>query len=95
MNAGLFEGHVIDLVASSVESVGQLRLGKFAKYMISGDFGNVEGAKSVRFSHGHFDSVVQALYGSAGELLFGAEIVEDQFSMIAQRSCDLFHRFDA
>src|SRR5271165_4093345 len=41
-------------------------------------FRDVEGAETVRFSHGQFGLVVQTLHHAAGELLFGAEIVQDQ-----------------
>ena len=69
--------------ASSVKSMGEFWLGKFAKCMIERDFCDSEGAKSVGFSHGHFDFVVHPLYDSAGELFFCTEIVEDEFAMVA------------
>jgi hypothetical protein len=49
------------------------------------------GSKAVRFSHGDFGLVVQALYDAAGKQLLGAEIVEDQFPVLAKRSSDLLH----
>jgi hypothetical protein len=52
--------------------------------MIQGDFCNAEGAEAVGFSHGQFGFVVQALGDASGELLFGSEMVEDQFSVGAQ-----------
>ena len=65
-------------LASSKESVGDIRFGQFAKCMIQGDFGDVEGAEPIGFSHGEFGFVVQPLDHTAGELLFGAEVVQDQ-----------------
>ena len=44
--------------ASSVKSVGELRLRKLAKHVIQGELSDSEGAKPVGFSHGHFDLVV-------------------------------------
>ena len=64
--------------ASSKESVGDIRFGQFAKCMIQGDFGDVEGAEPIGFSHGEFGFVVQPCDHTAGELLFGAEVVQDQ-----------------
>ena len=58
--------------------MGELRLRKLAKHVIQGELGDSEGAKPVRFSHGHFDLVVQPLYNTTGELLFGTEVVEDR-----------------
>src|SRR6185436_21159159 len=63
--------------------------------MIEGEFENTEGAEAVRFSHGDFGFVVQAFNDTAGEELLSAEIVEDQFAVLAQRPGDLFHGFDA
>jgi len=45
-------------IASSKESVGDIRFRQFAKCMIQGDFGDVEDAESVGFSHGQFGLVV-------------------------------------
>lgn len=74
------------MFASSVKSVGELGLRKLAKYVIQGEFSDSVGPKPVRFSHGHFDLVVQTLDDATGELLFGTEIVEDQFMMVTQRA---------
>src|SRR5208283_4751217 len=46
-------------------------------------------------SHGQFGLVVQALYHAAGELLLGAEVVQDQRAVRAWRPGDLLHRHDA
>ncbi len=62
--------------ASSVKSVGELRLRKLAKHVIQGEFGDSEGAKPVGFSHGYFDLVVQALDNATGELLFCTKVVD-------------------
>ena len=50
--------HAIAKGASSVKSVGELRLRKLAKHVIQGELSDSEGAKPVGFSHGHFDLVV-------------------------------------
>ena len=81
--------------ASSVKSVGELRLRKLAKYVIQGEFSDSEGAKALGFFHGHFDFVVQALDNATGELLFRAEVVEDQFAVAAQGLGHLLHRLNA
>jgi len=49
----------------------------------SGEFENAVGAKTARFSHGDFGLVVQALHDAAGQHLLSAEIVKDEFAMIA------------
>jgi hypothetical protein len=49
----------------------------------------------VGFSHGDFSLVVQTLDNSAGKQLLSAEIVEDQFAVLAQRPGDVLHRLDA
>jgi hypothetical protein len=54
-----------------------------------------EGAETVGFSHGDFSLVVQTLDNSAGKPLLRAEIVEDQFAVLAQRPGDLLHGLDA
>jgi hypothetical protein len=43
-----------------------------------------EGADTVGFSHGDFRLVVQTLDNSAGKQLLSAEIVEDQFAVLAE-----------
>ena len=48
----------VQQIASSVKSVGELRLRKLAKHVIQGELSDSEGAKPVGFSHGHFDLVV-------------------------------------
>ena len=63
--------------------------------MIERKFEAAERSKPVGFSHGDFRFVVQALDDSAGKQLLGAEIVEDQFAVLAQRAGDFLHRLDA
>ena len=41
----------------------------------------MEGAEAVGFSHGQFGLVVETLDHAAGELLSGAEVVQDQRTM--------------
>ncbi len=41
-------------------------------------------AEAVGFSQGDFGFVVQPLYNSAGKQLLSAEIVEDQFAVLAE-----------
>ena len=53
--------------------------------MIEGEFEASEGAKAVGFSHGDFGFVIQALNDAAGEELLGAEIIENQLSVLTQR----------
>ena len=65
-------------IASSEESVGDVGFRQLTKCMIQGDFGDVEGTEPVGFSHGQFGLVVQTLDHTAGELLPGAEVVQDQ-----------------
>src|SRR6476620_3265937 len=48
-----------------------------------------------KISHGDFGLVVQALHDAAGKQLLSAEIVQDEFAMIAERAGDLLHWFDA
>ena len=64
-------------IGSSEESVGGVGLRQIAEGMIKGDFSDAEGAESVSFSHGELGLVVEALDDAAGELLSGAEIIED------------------
>src|SRR5208283_5080898 len=63
--------------------------------MIERKFEAAERAETVGFSHGDFSLVVQTLDDSAGKQLLSAEIVEDQFAVLAQRPGDLLHRLDA
>ena len=63
--------------------------------MIEGKFQAAEGAETVGFSHGDFSVVVQTLDNSAQKQLLSAEIVEDQFAVLTQRTGDLLHRLDA
>src|SRR5208283_248128 len=63
--------------------------------MIERKFEAAERAETVGFSHGDFSLVVQTLDNPAGKQLLSAEIVEDQFAVLAQRPGDLLHRFDA
>ena len=46
--------------------------------MVQGDFRDMEGAEPIGFSHGQFGLVVEPLDDAAGELLPGAEVVQDQ-----------------
>ena len=52
--------------------------------MIECKFEAAEGAEAVGFSHGDLSLVVQTLYNSAGKQLLSAEIVEDQFAVLAE-----------
>src|SRR6202049_1656640 len=63
---------------SSVESVGKFGLGKLAKGVVEGEFGYPEGPKAIRFSHGDFGFVIQALHNPAGKHFLGLEVVENQ-----------------
>ena len=63
--------------------------------MIEGEFEDAIRAKAVGFSHGHFGRVVQTFDDAAGEQFLSAEVVKDQFSMLAERAGDLFHRLYA
>jgi hypothetical protein len=49
--------------------------------MIKGQFGDSEGPEPVGFSHSDFYFVVQAFDYTAGELLPGAKIVEDEIAV--------------
>jgi hypothetical protein len=49
--------------------------------MVQRDFRDVEGAKSVGFSHGQFGFVVEALDDAAGERFLGAEVIQDQLTV--------------
>jgi hypothetical protein len=50
---------------------------------------------SHRLSHGDFGLVVQALDDAAGKQFLSSDVVQDQFTMQAQRPSDLLHRLDA
>ncbi len=52
--------------------------------MIECEFEDAEGAESIGFSHGDFGFVVQALDNAAGKQLLGTEVVEDEFTVLAQ-----------
>ena len=52
--------------------------------MIERKFEAAEGAETVGFSHSDFSLVVQALDDTAGKQLLSAEIVEDQFAVLAE-----------
>ena len=68
---GLRENTIIFYIfASSEESVGDVGLRQSAKRMIQRDFGDVEGAKAVGFSHGQFGFVVETLDHTAGHSAF-------------------------
>src|SRR5579872_204642 len=80
---------------SSEEIVGECRFGQFTKNVIEREFGDAEGAKTVRFSHSDFDFVVEALDHAAGELLFGLEVVKNQLAVGAEHVGDFLHGLDA
>jgi hypothetical protein len=63
--------------------------------VIKREFETAEGAEPVGFSHGDFGFVVQTLDDAAGKQLLSAEIVEDQFAVLAQRASYLLHGLDA
>jgi hypothetical protein len=75
-NRGCFPGS--SFFASSKESVGDIGFRQFPKCMVQGDFRDMEGAEPIGFSHGQFGLVVEPLDDAAGELLPGAEVVQDQ-----------------
>src|SRR6266481_8366464 len=62
--------------------------------MIEGKFENAIGAKAIGFSHGDFSLVVQTLDHATGNQFLSAEIVEDQFSVLAKRAGDFLHGLD-
>jgi len=63
--------------------------------VIECEFQDAEGAKAIRSSHGDFGFVVQPFDNTAGELLFGLEVVEQQGTVGAQGAGDLLHGLDA
>ncbi len=54
----------VALSASLAESVGEFRLGKFAKGVKQDDFDALFGAKAIGLSHGQFGFVVKALHNA-------------------------------
>ena len=81
--------------ASSEESVGEFWLWKLAEHVIQGEFSDAERPVAIGFSQSDFGLVVQALDDTAGELLFGPEVVEQQFAVRAHCAGELLHRLDA
>src|SRR5262245_19569441 len=63
--------------------------------MIQRDFRDPEGAEAIRFSHGQFGLVVQALNDAARKPPLGSEIIEEQLTMATHRHGDLLHSLDA
>ncbi len=63
--------------------------------MIKREFYGFEGSIAVSFSHIDFGFVVEALYDTAGERLLSAEIVEQEFTVIAYGFNELLERIDA
>ncbi len=51
--------------------------------MIKGEFLDTEGPEAIRSSDGDFRFVIESLDHTAGELLFGLEIVEKQLAVRA------------
>jgi hypothetical protein len=62
--------------------------------VIESEFENSEGTEAVGFSHGDFSFVVEALDNAAGELFLSPEVVQDEFAVLAQGSCDFLYRLD-
>jgi hypothetical protein len=62
--------------------------------VIEREFQDAEGAKAIGSSHGYFGLVVQPLDHTAGKLLPGLEIVEQQGTVSAQRAGDFLHWLD-
>ena len=83
------------LFGSSEKSVGELRLGKFAKCVIKRKFQDPKGAETVRFSHRDFGFVVEALDDAARVDFSRPEIVQEQLAVAAQGARELLHRLDA
>lgn len=77
---------------SSAKSVGELRLGQSAKFMIEHDFDRSVSSKAVGLSETRFQAVVQTLYGTEGHLSARLEPVENERLMSAQHARDLLHR---
>ena len=63
--------------------------------MIERKFEAAESAETVGFSHSDFSLIVQTLDNSAGKQLLSAEIVEDQFAVLAEGPGDVLHGLDA
>ena len=66
---------------------------QISKCLILGNFYDVKTLEAVSFFRSHFCFVVEALYGTQGDLLFGMKPVENKFSMRAQHPGNLLHRF--
>ena len=62
--------------------------------MIEREFQDAESAKTIGSSHGYFGLVVEPLDHTAGKLLPGLEIVEQQGTVSAQGAGDFLHRLD-
>jgi hypothetical protein len=54
-----------------------------------------EGANAIGSSHGYFGFIVQPFDSTAGELLLGLEVVEQQGAVSAQGAGNFLHRLDA
>src|SRR5271166_2748249 len=65
------------------------------KLTIEREFQDAEGAKAIGSSHGYFGFIVQPLDHTAGKLLLGLEIVEQQLAVSAQGAGDFLHGLDA
>ena len=63
--------------------------------MIEREFQDAKGTKAIGSSHSYFCFVVQSFDHTAGNLLSGLEIVEQQLAVSAQGSGDFLHRLDA
>jgi hypothetical protein len=63
--------------------------------VIEGQFEYAVRAKAVRFSHGDFGSVIQALDDTTGNQLLNPEGVEDELAVLTQGAGNLLHRLDA
>src|SRR6202008_4934228 len=63
--------------------------------MIQGGFEDFEGAKPARFSESEFCIGVQALDGGGGDLLFGAEPVQDELAVATEGTCELLDGLEA
>jgi hypothetical protein len=81
-------------VGSSAESLVDHRFRRFAKCMKYRKVYDFKTFENVGFFRGHFRLVVETLYGTQGNLLFGTEKVENQAPMRAQHPGNLLHRLD-
>ena len=75
---------------SSEKSVGELRLGKFAKCVIKRKFQDPKGAETVRFSHRGFGFVVEALDDAARVDFSRPEIVQEQLAVLRRVRANFF-----